>query len=178
MNHPTPAHDGCSARRRASCAITTTKTRSKNSSRNVTRRSAGRSANRAGGLHSRRAALGLSMFPTFLRLSGCRPLERREQDLGFVRVVVPDAVDVEGRCPVHAAPHAVHEVLVDPGLVHVLRHLLVEPLDVQSELLRIPVEIWIGQVTLALVQQVMHLPESALRIGGFCCLGRVLRMWM
>ena len=39
--------------------------------------------------------------------------ERRQQALGLVRAVVPAAVDVEGRRPVHSTVDAAHEVLAD-----------------------------------------------------------------
>src|SRR5436190_2125383 len=43
---------------------------------------------------------------------------------------MPHTIDVEGRRPVHAAPHPAHEILADPCSVNVLGQLSVEPLDV------------------------------------------------
>jgi hypothetical protein len=92
-----------------------------------------------------------------------------EQGLDVIRVVVPHAVDVEGRRTVHAAPHAAQEVLVDPTGVDMLGQLLVEAIDVEPELLGVHMEVLVAQVPLVLVQEVVHLPEPALgvrRLGG------------
>src|SRR4029453_17268569 len=62
-------------------------------------------------------------------------LQRGDQALLGVRVVVPRTVDVEGRRAVRAAPHAAEEIVVDSIGVDVLGKFGVEVPDVEPELL-------------------------------------------
>src|SRR6266481_7338102 len=74
------------------------------------------------------------------------------------------AVDVEGRGSVDAALQAAQVVLLDSPGVDTLGQLLVEPLGVQPEALRVGKESLVAQVSLVLVEKIVHLPELAL--GG------------
>src|SRR6476469_2575814 len=67
------------------------------------------------------------------RADPCRAVERSEQRLEVVRVVVAGPVDEEGGGPVHAAADAAEEILVDPVRVDVLRELLLEKVEIELE---------------------------------------------
>src|SRR3954471_21028494 len=87
-------------------------------------------------------------------------------------------VDEECGRAVHTAANAAHEIFPHAGGVELLLHLTVETLEVEGKLLRVSLQIVIAQVPLILVQQVMHLPKSALccrRLGG---LRSVFGVWM
>src|SRR6185436_8719508 len=99
---------------------------------------------------------------------GCA-FERGQQRLELVAVVVPDAVDVEGRSSVDAAADAAHEVFAHAVGMDVPRELLVELPAVEPELLGVPVEVALLEVLLILVEEVVHLPEllpRRRRLGG------------
>src|SRR6267143_2746457 len=98
-------------------------------------------------------------------------LQSTKQGLELVRTVVPRTIDVKGRRAVHAAPHAVQEVLMDPFGVDVLGQLFVEHLDVEAELLGVGAEVLVAQAPLVLVEEVVHLPELALGRGSLGGLG-------
>jgi len=88
------------------------------------------------------------------------------------------SVDEERGCPIHAAPNATHEILVHPIGVDVLGELLVEQVEIEVERLSVGAEIIVREVSLVLVQMIVHLPEPALRSRGFGCLGRALGVGM
>src|SRR5438034_4709897 len=87
-------------------------------------------------------------------------------------LVVADAVDIEGRCPVDPASHATHEVIVDPLVVGVLLELGLKWRQAQTDCRRMLEQVLERQPVLVLVETVMHLPEAVLiarslrRFGG------------
>src|SRR5439155_8706890 len=107
-----------------------------------------------------------------------RSLERHEQRLEVVRIIVAHPVDEEGWRAVHAAANAAQEVLVDPVRVDVLRELLVEQVEVELDRLSVGTQVVDPQTLLVLVKMVMHLPEPVLGGRRLGLLGRVFGMGM
>src|SRR5437667_11578919 len=101
-----------------------------------------------------------------------RTVERREQRLEVVGIIVPDPVDEEGGRAVHAAANTAQEILVHAVRVDVFLELLVEQVEVELDRSSVGAQVVDPQTLLVLVQMVMHLPEPALggrsfgRLGG------------
>src|SRR2546430_7044354 len=97
--------------------------------------------------------------------------ERRDQRTKSGVAIVSRATNEERRRPVDTALDATHEVFSNSPQMDMLNNLLLEPLHVQLEFLRIVgEESMVGQGCLILVEKIMHLPESPLdggRLGGF-----------
>src|SRR5216117_380298 len=96
-----------------------------------------------------------------------RTVERREQRLELVRIIVPHPVDEEGGRAVHAAANTAQEILVHAVRVDVFLELLVEQLEVERDRLGVGTKVVDPQTLLVLVQLVVHLPESVLGGRGF-----------
>src|SRR5947199_7721062 len=98
-------------------------------------------------------------------------LERRAQGNKSWVAIVSRATNEERRRPVDTALDATHEVFSNPPQMDMLSNLLLEPLHVQLQFLRIVgEESMVGQGCLLLVEKIMHLPESPLdggRLGVF-----------
>src|SRR2546422_6859877 len=98
-------------------------------------------------------------------------LERRDQRIKSGIAIVSRATNEERRRPVDTALDATHEVFSNSPQMDMLSNLVLEPLHVQLEFLRIVgEESMVGQGCLILVEKIMHLPESPLdggRLGGF-----------
>jgi hypothetical protein len=96
---------------------------------------------------------------------------------------VAQAVHEEGRRAVHAAPDSADEVLAHARGVRALLEVGDEPLDVEAERLRVADQVARAQAVLVLEQEVVVLPEAALRARGLGGLGRLagvrmdLREW-
>src|SRR5881409_2851322 len=122
---------------------------------------------------SRGSSSSISSTPIDLR----RAPQGLEQGLELVRVVMAQPVDEECGRPVHAAPNATHEILVHPIGVDVLGELILEQVELEVELLSVGTKIVVREVSLVLVQMIVHLPEPALgrrslgRLGRLLCVG-------
>src|SRR5436190_7196695 len=112
------------------------------------------------------------------RADPCRTVERGEQRLEVVGVVVAHPVDEEGGRPVHAAADAAQEILVDPVRVNVLRELLLEEVEIEVERTSVGTKVVDLQMLLVLVEVIVHLPEPVLGGRGLSRLRRLLRMRM
>src|SRR5256886_2164096 len=97
--------------------------------------------------------------------------ERRDQRTKSGITIVSRASNEERRRPVDTALDATHEVFSNSPQMDMLSHLLLEPLHVQLEFLRIVgEESMVAEGRLILVEKIMHLPELPLdggRLGGF-----------
>src|SRR5438552_6716463 len=97
--------------------------------------------------------------------------ERRDQRTKSGITIVSRATNEERRRPVDTALDATHEVFSNSPQMDMLSNLLLEPVHVQLEFLRIVgEESMLGQGCLILVEKIMHLPEPPLdggRLGGF-----------
>src|SRR5256886_8032331 len=97
--------------------------------------------------------------------------ERRDQRTKSGIAIVSRATNEERRRPVDTALDATHEVFSNPPEMDMLSDLLLYPLHVQLEFLRIVgEESMVGEGRLVLVKKIMHLPEPPLhggRLGGF-----------
>src|SRR2546427_5771658 len=97
--------------------------------------------------------------------------ERRDQGTKSGVAIVSRATNEERRRPVDTALDATHEVFSNSPQMDMLNDLLLEPLHVQLEFLRIVgEESMVGQGCLILVEKIVHLPEPPLdsgRLGGF-----------
>src|SRR6476660_5159676 len=112
------------------------------------------------------------------RADPCRNVERSQQRLEVVGVVVAHPVDEEGGRPVHTAADAAEEILVDPVRMNMLRELLLEQVEIELERTSVGTEVVDLQMLLVLVELVVHLPEPVLGSGGLGRLRRVLGMRM
>src|SRR5947209_10768780 len=97
--------------------------------------------------------------------------ERRDQGTKSGIAIVSRATNEERRRPVDTALDATHEVFSNSPQMDMLSNLLLEPLHVQLEFLRIVGEdSMVGQGCLILVEKIVHLPEPPLggrRLGRF-----------
>src|SRR5947199_7056545 len=98
-------------------------------------------------------------------------LERRAQGNKSWVAIVSRATNEERRRPVDTALDATHEVFSNPPEMDMLSDLLLEPLHIQFEFLRVVgEESMVAEGRLILVEKIMHLPEPPLgggRLGGF-----------
>src|SRR5437879_9334649 len=97
--------------------------------------------------------------------------ERRDQRTKSGIAIVSRAINEERRRPVDTALDATHEVFSNPPEMDMLSDLLLEPLHIQFEFLRVVgEESMVAEGRLILVEKIMHLPEPPLgggRLGGF-----------
>src|SRR5438552_17874150 len=97
--------------------------------------------------------------------------ERRDQRTKSGIAIVSRATNEERRRPVDTALDATHEVFSNPPEMDMLSDLLLEPLHIQFEFLRVVGEkSMVAEGRLILVEKIMHLPEPPLdggRLGGF-----------
>jgi redox-sensitive bicupin YhaK (pirin superfamily) len=99
-----------------------------------------------------------------------RRLDSVEQSADAERHVMNHAVDEEPGRAAHTARKPALKVLADPLQVDVVVHLGRVQRHVQSKLLRVAVELLLFQPVLMREQQIVHLPEFALRtraLGSF-----------
>src|SRR3989441_3246797 len=119
--------------------------------------------------------------------AGCRPtlvqlsaelrsallglFERGDQRAKSGIAIVSRATNEERRRPVDTALDATHEVFSNSPQMDMLSNLVLEPLHVQLEFLRIVgEESMVAEGRLILIEKIMHLPELPLdggRLGGF-----------
>src|SRR6266571_2716792 len=124
-----------------------------------------------GQVHQAGCRLTLVQLSAELRsaLLGC--FERGDQGTKSGIAVVSRATDEERRRPVDTASDATHEVFSNSARMDVLSDLLLEPLHIQLESLRIVrEESMVAEGRLILVEKIMHLPELPLdggRLGSF-----------
>src|SRR5438445_4391030 len=99
--------------------------------------------------------------------------ERRDQRTKSGIAIVSRATNEERRRPVDTALDATHEVFSNPPEMDMLSDLLLEPLHIQFEFLRVVgEESMVAEGRLILVEKIMHLPEPPLgggRLGGVRC---------
>ena len=88
------------------------------------------------------------------------------------------AIDEKRWGAVHAAPYAASNVFADFGCVGTLCEVARESIDVKPEHGCIADKMLVSERILMLEQKIVHRPESPLRTGGFCCLGRSFGMRM
>jgi hypothetical protein len=91
---------------------------------------------------------------------------------------VSDSVNEERRGSVDTASDSALEILVHANGKLVVLQLTIEPLDIKADLDGVSQQRRIIQMTLILVESIVHLPEFALRPGRFGCLGGVLGVRM
>src|SRR4051794_763680 len=93
-------------------------------------------------------------------------LERPDEAVRVVGVLVRLAVHEEGRRAAHTAVDRALEVLVDaPGQL-VGAHVAREAVEIEAELSRVPHEVAGLEPAAGLEQAVVHLPEAPLHAGG------------
>src|ERR1700730_5113949 len=102
------------------------------------------------------------------------PPNRAQQRLHVGAAFMANAVDEEGRGPSDTTQDSVPQVALDLRGVAVLRHVLIEGLDLQAESGGVLVEMLITKSTLMLEELVVHLPEPALVRRGLSRLRRML----
>src|SRR5437870_6440113 len=98
------------------------------------------------------------------------PPQRGGERFRIARLLVRAAIDEEPRGAAHAAPHAAQEVLAHARGVSVFDQLAHHPVGIDPELARVPHQVLVLERRLMLIQEIVHLPELALRGGG---LGRL-----
>src|SRR2546428_3833441 len=114
--------------------------------------------------HRRRALLGFLVVPVHTRCSSLQgPPQCGRERLGVARLFVATAVDEEPGRAAHAALGAAPEVFTDPRRVDVGDELAPHPLRVEPQLAGVPHQILVRERRLPLVQEIVHLPELALR---------------
>src|SRR5207247_6431484 len=92
--------------------------------------------------------------------------ERRDQRTKSGIAIVSRATNEERRRPVDTALDATHEVFSNPPEMDMLSDLLLEPLHIQFEFLRVVgEESMVAEGRLILVEKITHLPEPPLRAG-------------
>src|ERR1700736_6256575 len=93
------------------------------------------------------------------------------EGLKIVAAVVPVSVDEKGRRAVHPAAHSTEKIFAHPRRVYAERHLACKLVDVQPDSCRVRQQVLVVECVLMLEELIVHLPELALRSGGFSCLG-------
>src|SRR5438445_437739 len=118
-----------------------------------------------------RARVTRSIYAGRLQSALLGLFERRDQRTKSGITIVSRATNEERRRPVHTALDATHEVFSNSPQMEMLSNLLLQPLHVQLEFLRIVgEESMVAEGRLVLVEKIMHLPELPLdggRLGGF-----------
>src|SRR5436189_6204560 len=107
-----------------------------------------------------------------------RDAHRRREAVDVVGAVVAPAVDEERRRAGDAAEVGAVDVVGDLRGADARTKVVCELLDVEPELLRVPDQVIRLQGVLVPEQQVVHLPERALRGCGLRCFGGELRVRM
>src|SRR3989475_1237990 len=112
----------------------------------------------------RRALPVFPVAPPHTRSSPLQgPPQCGRERLGVARLFVATAVDEEPGRAAHAALGAAHEVFTHPRRVDVGDELAPHPLRVEPQLAGVPHQILVRERRLPLVQEIVHLPELALR---------------
>src|SRR5205809_2332061 len=132
---------------------------------------AGFMALQGGQVHDAGCRLILVLQSAELRSALLSRFERRDQRTKSGIAIVSRATNEERRRPVDTALDATHEVFSNPPEMDMLSDLLLEPLHIQFEFLRVVgEESMVAEGRLILVEKIMHLPEPPLgggRLGGF-----------
>jgi hypothetical protein len=93
----------------------------------------------------------------------------QQERRGVVAALVEDAVDEDRRCASHELRGiAARDVTHDPGADLVAGAVVIEAVEVQTELARIRAEVVVFESLLPVEEEAVHLPEATL-------LGRCLR---